>query len=166
MDDVCKGQDILQFMLSLVLDGTCINMNSLEYYRGLAAHVRARDPETLARVEEFVEGVRTTYRSSREHATRAAMVPVTRQEEAGVREALDNDCAICLQALRGSRKLVRLRPLSGRRGACGHFFHAQCVAGWELRDLSLAPKTCPLCREPLGLVARFWEDQESVLPEF
>lgn len=158
--------ELLEFMLSLILEGTCINMNSLEYYRGVAAHIRAKDPATLAMVDELAQRVRATYRSSREHAAHAAMVSVVRQEDSGVCEALEGDCAICLQALRGPRPLVRLRPLSGCRDACGHFFHAHCVADWELRNLDLAPKSCPLCREPLGVIVRFWGDQESGLPRF
>ena len=159
-------RDTLQFMLSLVLEGTCINMNSLDYYKLVAQHIRCHDPELVEKAEQFADAVRARYRSCREHAAVKALVPVTKSEDLGIREALENDCAICLQSLRGPRKLARLRPASDSQLSCGHFFHAHCVAQWELEAASLAPKSCPLCREPLGLVVRFWEDHESIRPRF
>ena len=164
-DDPGRG-DTLQFMLSLVLEGTCINMNSLEYYRTVAQHIRRHDPDLLARAENFAGAVRARYRSCREHAAITAMVPVVRDEDLGIQEALQSDCAICLRPLRGPRKLARLRPSSDSPLTCGHFFHAHCVAEWELGDQSLAPKSCPLCREPLGMTVRLWEDHESLRPRF
>lgn len=152
--------------MSLVLEGTCINMNSLEYYKVVAEHIQRHDPDLVAKAEQFADAVRARYRSCREHAAVTALVPVTRSEDRGVREALENDCAICLRPLRGHQKLARLRPASDSKLACGHFFHAHCVAEWELGDASLAPKSCPLCREPIGLIVRFWGDHESIRPRF
>jgi hypothetical protein len=48
------------------------------------------------------------------------------------------ECSICIapHASRGSVKL-----------ACGHCFHAQCIARWLGRA-----RTCPVCRGPVGSV--------------
>jgi hypothetical protein len=48
------------------------------------------------------------------------------------------ECSICIapHARRGSVKL-----------ACGHCFHAQCIARWLGRA-----RTCPVCRGPVGPV--------------
>ena len=48
------------------------------------------------------------------------------------------ECSICIapHARRGSVKL-----------ACGHCFHAQCIARWLGRA-----RTCPVCRGPVGSV--------------
>ena len=52
------------------------------------------------------------------------------------------ECSICIapHARRGSVKL-----------ACGHCFHAQCIARWLGRA-----RTCPVCRGPVGPNVPVW----------
>ena len=65
------------------------------------------------------------------------------------------ECSICIapHARRGSVKL-----------ACGHCFHAQCIARWLGRA-----RTCPVCRGPVGPVGPVWPvgpDESNIPLEF
>ena len=46
----------------------------------------------------------------------------------------DRVCCICTDPVRRRARSLR---------ACGHTFHAKCIAGWLTRNIS-----CPLCRTP------------------
>jgi hypothetical protein len=158
---------MLSSLLSLVLEGSSSNLATMQYYEGVARHVQAHDPELLAMVWTLVSRVRARYRSAKQHERHVACVPVTKQTDPHIVAVLEGDCAICLRPLAscGGNGVVRVRPASGDPTACGHFFHRDCLGRWELANV-LCPKTCPLCREDLGLVVHVWEDHESRYPLF
>ena len=52
-----------------------------------------------------------------------------------VRDTIQGDCPICLEALMDKQKLTRL--------ACYHLYHESCLAAWTSEH-----KTCPYCRAP------------------
>ena len=59
-----------------------------------------------------------------------------------------NDCAVCLEALGGSRPLTTL--------ACGHQLHSECAANVRRhhdQQLRAGGPPCPLCRRPMPVVA-------------
>lgn len=162
---------LLSSLLALTLEGSGANLATMQYYEAVARHVQAHDGELLDMLSQLVARVRATYRTAKQHEYHMACVPVTKQTDARVTSMLDGDCAICLRPLSSggggaaATEVVRVRPASGDPTACGHFFHRDCLGHWELANV-LCPKTCPLCREDLGLVVHVWEDHESRYPMF
>ena len=49
-----------------------------------------------------------------------------------------DSCAICLNSIRKTRHTPELK--------CGHFFHSECIEGWE----DQGGETCPLCRKMIS----------------
>lgn len=49
-----------------------------------------------------------------------------------------DSCAICLNFIKKTRHTPELK--------CGHFFHRECIEGWE----DQGGETCPLCRKMIS----------------
>lgn len=139
---------------------------STVYYDRVARLVETSDPETMSLFHSLISRVRQKYRSFAEHERRVQCVPLTKNTDASVSEALGDVCCVCLTPLSGPNRVVRLRPASGNAETCGHFLHCRCL-------LRLQPSTvtgrvsCPMCRVDLGRPpVRTWIDMEGATPQF
>ena len=157
--------DLLCSILSLVLEASPVLPSTRAYYSRLAERVKDDDPATVGLVLELAARVSGRYRSAREHALFASLVPMTKSPGPRAQSALDADCAICLKPLLSHLRLVRVRPVHGDPSRCAHFFHADCFAHFELSQYGVA-KACPMCRADLGVAVGTWEDLESDRPRF
>ena len=158
-------RDLLCNMLSLVLEASPVLPSTRGYYSRLTDHVKNDDPATVDLVCELAARVSGRYRSAREHALFASLVPMTKSLGPRAKSALDADCGICLKPLLGHSRLVRVRPVHGDPSRCAHFFHAACMADFELSQYGVS-KACPMCRADLGVAVMTWEDLESDRPRF
>ena len=156
---------LLCSILSLVLEASPVLPSTRAYYSRLAERVKDDDPATVDLVLELAARVSGRYRSAREHALFASLVPMTKSPGPRAHSALDGDCAICLKPLLSHLRLVRVRPVHGDPSRCAHFFHADCFAHFELSQYGVA-KACPMCRADLGVAVGTWEDLESDRPRF
>ena len=53
------------------------------------------------------------------------------------KEALDNDCLICMEAIEVKQEVVKL--------TCLHYYHHKCISKWLTKKSS-----CPICRQPVS----------------
>ena len=160
--------DCLPMLLSTVLEtsaGEPASMASLDYYERLATYVTVFDPDLMALLARAIVHTRKTYRSASQHHYHVSMVPMQKRVDDRVREFLDQNCPVCLHKLGDDpRGVVRLKAAEpGQR--CGHFMHRNCFERFEAQNINVV-KSCPVCREDLGLIVNLWEDHESALPKF
>lgn len=160
MDD-----DAFANVAAIVLGGSPCNLVTMPYYDRLTQHIRKHDEPLNAAMAAVFEGLQK-YRTPQQFAHAVGCVPFEKQPDSHMKAALDGDCAICLRPLNGSQRVLRLRAESDDPAQCGHLFHANCLANWELRLDPGAPKQCPVCRARLGIALNCWADLERKLPRF
>jgi hypothetical protein len=156
----------LPFILSAIMDsgaGRPVTMASINYYERLAAHITSHDAELMDLLTRAIVHVQKTYRTATQYQFHVSMVPVQKHVDNRVREFLDQECPVCLQALHNDpRGVVRMKAAAG---GCGHFIHTECLHQFEAQNLHRI-KSCPLCCADLGYVVELWDDHESAVPKF
>ena len=162
-----ETDQVVRGVVAGILD---VGAPSAAYYQTVANHIAAHDPDMMNAIRKLAGAVRNKYRSAWEHSQHVARVGCTKCVDSRVRHALDDDCALCLKPLRGPHRLIRLQAASRSPTECGHFFHASCVANWELANWErhrLGQRmACPMCRADLGTAISAWDDHEASDPRF
>jgi Ring finger domain len=169
MDIETELVDLVRGFLTITLDENestqpTWSVESEQYYRALSLLVIKEDDFLVDKIKTFVELIRKKYRNYLEHARRVEGISMTRLGDA---VPCDDMCSICLKALRGWRKVVRLKPEDENPEKCGHFLHLQCALGIEADgDGTLK---CPICRTVLNSndgILPTWVDTENWNPQF
>jgi hypothetical protein len=133
------------------------------YWRTVAAHAMANEPDLVADIKALAEKIRTRFRTCAEHMHHIHMVACTKSPRA------ENDlhvCCVCLRAVQCTwRRTVRLKAHDGDPAKCGHVLHESCASRLRPNEDDGCVH-CPMCREVIGPSLQYWIDTESTVPRF
>lgn len=137
---------LLRELVSLILDDQddtfpAWSSAPTNYHNWVAHHIEQNDPETMRDIEDLVHRIRTHYRTFKEYSNKVQSIPVTKTLSEDLLEKIEQeDCPICLHALKGMKTIVKTDP-------CKHLMHGPCLR--KIRPVE-GKIMCPVCRCDLG----------------
>lgn len=171
LDDLLpySARDELLFLVkgvvTSVLDDDTIptwSISSEQYYRKLATHILASDPDVVKEITAVTERIRSRYRTYLEYSHMVDLVACTKH--APPTDPPDV-CCVCLRPVDATwQQTGRLRALDDDPTKCGHVLHKSCASRIRPSDDEMV--YCPMCREAIGTRPKYWLDVEASVPRF